>query len=109
MMYAAGLTEREIADRRHQNVATIHALFQTRERYEPGIHAKHEAALAAWGAKGPTSQWRKKLAEVLEFQKTHCRLPHHEGDEAERRLHRWVLEQRRAYRNRLCQLRRSPC
>ena len=102
MMHAAGLTAREIADRCHQNFATIHAHFQTRERYEPGIRAKHEAALAARGANRPTTQWRKKLAEVLEFQKTHDRHPHHEGDEeSERRLHRWRLEQRRAYGNRL--------
>lgn len=47
MMYAAGLTVREIADRCHQNVATIHAHFQSRERYEPGTRAKHEAALEA--------------------------------------------------------------
>lgn len=54
MMYAAGLTAREIADRCHQNVATIHAHFQSRERYEPGTRATHEAALAARGADRPT-------------------------------------------------------
>lgn len=99
MMYAAGLTAREIADRCHQNVATIHVHFQARERYAPGTRAKHEDALAARGADRPTIRWRKKLAQVLDFQKIHSRLPHYDGDEAERQLHRWVLEQRRAYRN----------
>lgn len=99
MMYAVGLTVREIADRCHQNVATIHAHFQSRERYEPGTRATHEAALAARGVDRPTISWRKLLAEVLEFQKTHGRLPSHDGDNTERRLHRWVLKQRRAHRN----------
>ncbi|MGP5383614.1 Helicase associated domain protein [Glutamicibacter arilaitensis] len=99
MMYAAGLTAREIADRCHQNVATIHAHFQSRERYEPGTRATHETALAAGGVDRPTAQWRTNLNEVQEFQKTHRRLPHHHGDDTERPLHRWVLKQRKAYRN----------
>ena len=98
-MYAAGLTAREIADRCRQNVATIHAHFQSRERYEPGTRATHEAALAARGVDRPTVSWRKLLVEVLEFQKSHGRLPSYDGDDTERRLHRWVLKQRRAYRN----------
>lgn len=99
MMYAAGLTAREIADRSHQNVATIHAHFQSRERYEPGTRATHEAALAAKGMDRPSAKWRRILADVLEFQKTHGRLPHYGGDETEQRLHRWVCRQRRAYRS----------
>lgn len=99
IMYAAGLTAREIADRCRQNVATIHAHFQSRERYEPGTRATHEAALAARGADRPTISWRKLLVEVMEFQKTHGRLPSYDGEDSERRLHRWVLAQRKAYRN----------
>lgn len=53
MMYAAGLTVREIADRCHQNCSTIHLHFRVREKYEPGFHARHEAALKARGLTGP--------------------------------------------------------
>lgn len=99
MMYAVGLTVREISDLCHWQCATIHAHFQSRERYKPGTRAKHEAALAARGMDRPTAQWRTNLNEVLEFQKTYSRLPRHHGDDTERRLHRWILKQRRAYRN----------
>lgn len=98
MMYAAGLTVREISDLCHWQCTTIHAHFKSRERYVPGTRAKHETALAARGADRPTISWRKLLAEVLEFQKALGRLPHHNGDDTERRLHRWVLDQGRAYR-----------
>jgi len=99
MMYAAGLTVREISDLCHWHCATIHRHFQIRERYAPGTRAKHETALAARGVDRPTVSWRKLLAEVLAFQTIHGRLPHHDGDDTERRLHRWVLDQGRAYRN----------
>lgn len=46
MMYAAGLTVREIADHCHCNVATIHLHLQVREKYTPGLHTTHAAALA---------------------------------------------------------------
>lgn len=70
-----------------------------REKYEPGTRATHEAALAAKGVDRPTVSWRKLLAEVLEFQSIQGLLPRHDGDDTERRLHRWVLAQGRAYRN----------
>ncbi|MGX1592574.1 hypothetical protein ACWICO_15785 [Glutamicibacter sp. NPDC055491] len=98
-MHLASLTAREITDLCHRGAATIHYHLQRREHYEPGFRGKHEAALAVRGPDRPTVRWRKKLAEVLEFQKTHSRLPHHDGEEAESRMHRWVLEQRRAHRN----------
>ncbi|MGP5689972.1 hypothetical protein [Glutamicibacter ardleyensis] len=99
MMYAAGLTVREISDLSHWQCTTIHAHFQSRERYAPGTRAAHEAALDARGVDRPTVSWRKLLAEVLEFQEALGRLPHHKGDDTERRLHRWILNQGRAYRN----------
>lgn len=70
-----------------------------REKYEPGTRATHEAALATRGVDRPTISWRKFLAEVLEFQNIHGQLLQHDGDDTERRLHRWVLAQGGAYRN----------
>lgn len=97
MMYAAGLTVREIADRCHQNCSTIHLHFRVREKYEPGFHARHEAALKARGPNRPTTLWRKRASEAIDFQTAHGRLPRGDGDAAERSLHSWLEGQRRTF------------
>ena len=55
MMYAAGLTVREIADRCRQKRNTVHLHLHVREQYQPGLRATHEAALAARDSDSPTT------------------------------------------------------
>lgn len=98
MMYVAGLTAREIADRCHQNIATVHRHLRMREKYEPGFHAKHQAALASRDPDRPSTRWRQRLYEALDFQATHQRLPDRSEDPREQSLHEWILDQRNAYR-----------
>ncbi|WP_073708026.1 helicase associated domain-containing protein [Glutamicibacter sp. 0426] len=97
MMYAAGLTVREIADRCHQIVATVHLHLQVREKYSPGLRATHEAALARRDPDRPTTSWRRRLVEALAFHATHQRLPSSQGDVQERSMAQWVATQRIAY------------
>lgn len=98
MMYAAGLTVREIADRCHANAATIHLHLRVREKYAPGLHATHAAALTDRDPDRPSTRWRQRLTEVLAFQKTHHRLPNSTAEGIERLLAQWVALQRNAYR-----------
>lgn len=98
MMYAAGLTVREIADRCHANVATIHLHLRVREKYAPGLHATHAEALAGRDPDRPSTRWRQRLTEVLAFQETHQRMPSSTGEGMERSLAQWVALQRNAYR-----------
>lgn len=97
MMYAAGLTVREIADRCHRHVATIHLHLQVREKCAPGLRATHEAALAGRDPDRPTTAWRRRLNEALVFQAAHHRLPDSTASGAEGSLARWVAMQRTAY------------
>ena len=75
MMYAVGLTVREIADRCRQNVATVSLHLRVREKCSPGLRATHEAALAARDSDRPSTLWRKRLTEALAFQDMHQCLP----------------------------------
>lgn len=95
-MYAAGLTVREIARWCHANVAAIHLHLQVRERYTPGVHEAHAAALAQRDPDRASTRWRKRLAEVQTFQEAHGRLPDGRAVE-ESSLARWVALQRNAY------------
>lgn len=97
MMYAAGLTVREIADRCHQIVATVHLHLQVREKYSPGLRATHEAALARRDPDRPTTSWRRRLDEVMEFHATNQRLPSSQGEAQEKSLAEWVASQRISY------------
>ena len=97
MMYAAGLTVREIADRCHQIVATVHLHLQVREKYSPGLRATHEAALARRDPDRPTTSWRRRLDEALAFHATNQRLPSSQGQAEEKSLAQWVASQRIAY------------
>lgn len=97
MMYEAGLTVREIADRCHQNVATVHLHLQVREKYQTGLRAAHEAALNDRDPDRPSTKWRKCLEEVIHFQSDHGRLPRNEGDAQEQRLFSWIAVQRRSF------------
>lgn len=98
MMYAVGMTVREIADRCHANVATIHLHLRVREKHAPGLHATHAAALADRDPDRPSTRWRQRLTEVLTFQKTHHRLPSSTAEEVEYSLAQWGALQRNAYR-----------
>lgn len=97
MMYASGLTAREIADRCHANVATIHLHLRVREKHAPGLHTTHAKALADRDPDRPSTRWRQRLTEVLTFQETHRRLPSSTGEGIERSLAQWVALQRNAY------------
>ena len=98
MMYAAGLTVREIADRCHQKRNTVHLHLQVRERHEPGTRARHETALAARDPDRPTTGWRRRLKEAHDFLSAHGMLPRNDADtQIERSLHTWIARQRRAY------------
>lgn len=95
LMYTAGLTAREIADRCHQGVAAIHRHTQMREQYEPGYEAKHVAALNGRDPKRPNAAWRRRLSEALDFQTAHARLPKWDAGPDERALFIWIASQRR--------------
>lgn len=97
LMYAAGLTVREISDHCHVGVATIHAHFRAREKYEPGTRERHEAALAARDPDRPTVRWRKRLSEALDFMAENNRLPRASGSRLEASLHVWLSDQRRSH------------
>ena len=97
MMYQAGLTVREIADRCHQNVATVHLHLKVREKHQPGLRAAHEAALIERGPDRPSTKWRNRLEEVVQFQADFGRLPKSGGSSYEQRLFRWIAVQRRAF------------
>ena len=96
LMYEAGLTVREIADRCNQKHNTVHRHLQVREQYQPGLRASHDAAFAARDPGSPTTGWRRRLKEAQDFLAAHSRLPHHDGDPAEKSLHTWISEQQRA-------------
>lgn len=97
MMYVAGLTVREIADRCRHKRNTVHLHLQVREQYQPGLRAQHEAALAARDPGRPTTAWRRRLREAEEFLAAQRRFPNHGGDPVEKSLQSWISEQRRAY------------
>lgn len=97
MMYAAGLTVREIADRCHGKVATIRLHLRVRQKYAPELHTIHAIALASRGPDRPSTQWRQRLSEALIFQETHHRLPRYSPEGVERSLARWVATQRNLY------------
>lgn len=97
MMYKAGLTVREIADRCHKNVATVHLHLKVREKYQPGLRASHEAALNDRDPDRPSTKWRKCLEELIDFQSDHGRLPRNEGNAQEQRMFRWIAVQRRSF------------
>ncbi|PQZ83729.1 helicase associated domain-containing protein [Arthrobacter sp. MYb222] len=99
LMYAAGLTAREISDLCHQNIATVHLHLRKREDYTPGFQAKHEATLAARGPNRPTAKWRKRAKEALDFYSENKRLPQRNGGHDERSLFAWISEQRRQFNN----------
>lgn len=97
MMYAAGLTVREIADRCKANVATVHLHLQVREKYSPGLHATHSEALVSRDPDRPSTRWRQRLEEVLAFQTSYHRLPKSTAEGTEGILGRWMALQGRAY------------
>lgn len=97
LMYLAGLTAREIADRCHKGVATVHLHLRMREKYEPGFEEKHRTALAARGPNRPTTKWRNRVIEANDFYARMGHLPASNGGPAERSLHAWLAEQRRQF------------
>ncbi|MGO1231340.1 helicase associated domain-containing protein [Glutamicibacter arilaitensis] len=95
MMFTAGLTAREIADRCKQNIATVHLHLRNREKYDPDFFAKHVAALEARGPQRITTKWRRRVKEAQDFYKAHGCLPGRAGDPADYSLAEWIAEQRR--------------
>lgn len=47
MMFTAGLTAREIADRCKQNIATVYLHLKKREKYDTDFFAQHATELEA--------------------------------------------------------------
>lgn len=98
MMFKAGLTAREIADRCKQNIATVHLHLKNRERYEPDFYLKHVEALEARGPHRITTQWRRRMQEAQDFYSVHGRLPLNAADRPEHSLAMWIAEQRRLFK-----------
>lgn len=92
-------TVREIADHCHRGVATVHAHFQVREKYEPGTRERHEAALASRDHDRATVRWRKRLSEAWDFMAENNRLPQTSGSRLEASLHVWLSDQRRSHQS----------
>jgi len=96
MMYAAGLTVREIAMRCHQHDNSIRLHLKVREQYWPGLKARHETALAGRGTDIPTTLWRRRHANVKQFVAENGRLPL-VGIRNERNVAAWIASQRIAH------------
>lgn len=94
LMYSAGLTAREIADLCHANIATVHLHMKTREKYEPGFNELHADALRSRGNGRPSTKWRRRAQETVEFVAKHKELPQRSGDLEELSLHNWLSRQR---------------
>ncbi|WP_413456495.1 hypothetical protein ACLQ8T_16455 (plasmid) [Glutamicibacter sp. FR1] len=87
MMYAAGLTVREISTWCHQIYSTVHLHLQVREKYSPGLRAQHEAALAQRSPNFATTKWRNWLEAAITFYRAHGRLPAASEDPTEQSLY----------------------
>lgn len=97
LMYAAGLTAREIADLCGWSLSTVHFHLRRREKYQPGTQSKHVAALAARHPDRPSPRWRKQMTLMKEFSASRGRLPETSTNSDEIRLHAWLVSQRRSY------------
>ncbi len=97
MMYAAGLTVREISTWCHQTYSTVHLHLQVREKYSPGLRARHEAALADRGPSIPSTKWRNRLTAVVDFYQAHGRMPAANDELVEQSMHLWLCSQRCAF------------
>lgn len=97
MMFTAGLTAREIADRCKQNIATVHLHLKNREKYDSEFYAKHVEALEARGPHRVTTKWRNRMKEAQDFYASHGRLPLRTGGLIERSLAEWIAQQRRYF------------
>lgn len=98
LMYIAGLTAREISDLCGWSLSTVHFHLRQREKYQPGIQSKHVVALIARHPDRPRPRWRKQMTLIKEFTATSGRLPEASAEPDERRLHTWLVSQRRSYR-----------
>lgn len=98
MMYAAGLTVREIARWCHQHDNTVRLHLQVRKKYWPDFQEMHEKALAARGSGLPTTGWRRRYEEAMEFLAHYGRLPDPSNSARERSLAAWITVQRLAAR-----------
>ncbi|MHA7225577.1 helicase associated domain-containing protein [Glutamicibacter soli] len=58
---------------------------------------KHESALRSRGSNRPSTRWRQRVEEAVEFQTRHGRLPLNRGGATERSLHVWLTRQRRLF------------
>ncbi|MGP5525167.1 helicase associated domain-containing protein [Glutamicibacter arilaitensis] len=97
MMFTAGLTAREIADRCKQNIATVHLHLKNREKYDPDFYTKHVEALEARGPHRVNTKWRRRVTEAQDFYSSQGRLPLRTGDVSEHSLANWIAEQRLLY------------
>lgn len=97
MMYEAGLTIREISNWCHQNYSTVHLHLQVREKYSPGLRERHEKALDERGPNLPTTKWRNRLTEAVNFYRQNSRLPTASQEPVEQALFIWVCHQRRLF------------
>lgn len=93
LMYAAGITVREIADRAGRNRSTVHKHLEIREQYSPGLRATHDAARADREPGWPTPSWRQRLSELKDFVDTNGRGPEASVSPEESALHYWVVHQ----------------
>ncbi|PYI69831.1 hypothetical protein CVV68_01625 [Arthrobacter livingstonensis] len=88
---------REIATWCHQHDTTVRLHLQVRDKYQPDLRTMHETALAARGNDRPTTGWRRRHAEAVDFVDDHGRLPDTNSSIiAEQSLAGWITVQQLA-------------
>lgn len=97
MMYAAGLTIREISIWCQQTYSTVHLHLRVREKYSPGLRMRHEKAFGERGPGVPNTKWRNSLATAVDFYQANSRLPTASDEPVEQSLHLWISVQRRTF------------
>ncbi|GAA5229285.1 helicase associated domain-containing protein [Arthrobacter cryoconiti] len=95
LMYAAGLTSSEIAEACHSHHSTVREHLRTRETYEPGTRAKHQAALSARPGHWASSTWHDRFAEARIYLSDYACLPEPSSTGTAKSLYGWISEQRR--------------
>lgn len=97
LMYAAGLTVREIAEHCHAPRSTVQRHFQVWEEREPGQRAAHEAALAVRLKHDAARLWLQQLQVAQDFIDTTRRHPLSDSRRHEQAIYQWLSQQRKAH------------
>lgn len=98
LMYAAGLTVREIAEHCHAPRSTVQRHLQVREGFQPGTRGVHEEAFALRPQTATGGRWLIRLQATKEFIKSTGRQPRYQSHAQESTLYQWLTQQRSADR-----------